>query len=445
MQNFINQKILPPIMKFVNTRAIKALKDGMVLSLPFIMVGSVFLLLASFPIPAVANWMNRTGLTPYWNQAYNATFGIVAVFAVVGIAYRWAKNEHVEGLPAGMTAFVGFLIIMNPTTPVKDGAKTVISAAKAPNLLIGFIDRTWLGGQGMIAAIIVGLITGWIYTWFVKKKIIIKLPDQVPPAVANSFVALIPSAVLTVWWLLVYIFFDKVAHTTLTQWIYTTIQTPLQGVTDSFGGILLLTSLVPFFWFFGVHGSVLVGGIAGPILGANALENAAIFKKLGYVDAAHGGHIVIQGLFDQFSTVTGAGITIGLVVFMTFMAKSTQLKSIGKLALVPGIFNINEPVLFGLPIVMNPMLAIPFFIMPPLSAGSTYLLIKAGILPYLNGVQVPWTTPPVVSGFLIGGWKVAIWQAMILVVSFFVYLPFIRSYDKMLYEKEQAKVTEEKA
>ncbi|NRO54450.1 PTS system lactose-specific EIICB component [Lactobacillus helveticus] len=179
-----------------------------------------------------------------------------------------------------MTAFVGFLIIMNSTTPVKDGAKTVISAAKAPNLLIGFIDRTWLGGQGMIAAIIVGLITGWIYTWFVKKKITIKLPDQVPPAVANSFVALIPSAVLTVWWLLVYIFFDKVAHTTLTQWIYTTIQTPLQGVTDSFGGILLLTLLVPFFWFFGVHGSTLVGGIAGPILSANALENAAIFKKI---------------------------------------------------------------------------------------------------------------------------------------------------------------------
>lgn len=444
MQNFINQKILPPIMKFVNTRAIKALKDGMVLSLPFIMVGSVFLLLASFPIPAVANWMNQMGLTPYWNQAYNASFGIVAVFAVVGIAYTWAKNERVEGLPAGMTAFVGFLIIMNSTTPVKDGAKTIISAAKAPNLLIGFIDRTWLGGQGMIAAIIVGLITGWIYTWFVKKKITIKLPDQVPPAVANSFVALIPSAVLTVWWLLVYIFFDKVAHTTLTQWIYTTIQTPLQGVTDSFGGILLLTLLVPFFWFFGVHGSTLVGGIAGPILSANALENAAIFKKLGYVDAAHGGHIVIQGLFDQFSTVTGAGMTIGLVVFMTFMAKSTQLKSIGKLALVPGIFNINEPVLFGLPIVMNPMLAIPFFIMPPLSAGSTYLLIKTGILPYLNGVQVPWTTPPVVSGFLIGGWKVAIWQAIILVVSFFVYLPFVRSYDKMLYEKEQAKVTEEK-
>ena len=438
MKDFINNKILPPIMKFVNTRAIVALKDGMVVSLPFIMVGSIFLLLASFPIPAVANWMNQMGLTPYWNQAYNASFGIVAVFAVVGIAYTWAKNDGVEGLASGMTAFVGFLVIMDPTTAVTEGSKTIIPAGKSASLLMGFIDRTWLGGQGMIAAIIVGLITGWIYTWFVKHKITIKLPDQVPPAVANSFIALIPSAVLTTGWLLVYIFFQRVAHTTMTQWIYTTIQTPLQGITDSFGGILLLALLVPFFWFFGVHGSTLVGGIAGPILGANALENAAIFKKYGYVDAAHGGHIVIQGLFDQFTTVTGAGMTIGLVVFMAFMAKSTQLRSIGKLAFIPGIFNINEPVLFGLPVVMNPVLALPFFIMPPLSAGSTYLLIKVGILPYLNGVQVPWTTPPIISGLLIGGWKVAIWQAIILVVSFFVYLPFARSYDNMLYAKEQA-------
>ena len=437
MKNFVNKYILPPVMKFVNTKAIQALRDGMLLSLPFIMVGSVFLLLASFPVPVVADWMNKTGLTHFWNQAYDASFGIVAIFAVVGIAYTWAKNEHVDPLPAGMTAFVGFLIIMNPTTPVMDGSKTVISAAKAPTLLTGFIDRTWLGGQGMIAAIIIGMITGWIYSWFIKKKITIKLPDQVPPAVAGSFVALIPAAVLTCLWLAVYAGFDKLAGTTMTEWIYHTIQTPLQGLSDSFGGILVMTILVPFFWFFGVHGSTLVGGIVGPILGANALQNAEIFKKYGYVDAAHGGHIVIQGLFDQFSTVTGAGMTLGLVVFMTFFARSQQMKGIGKLALIPGIFNINEPVLFGVPLVLNPVLALPFFLMPPLSAGSTYLLIKAGILPYLNGVQVPWTTPPVISGFLIGGWKVAVWQAIILIISFFIYLPFARKYDTVLYMQEQ--------
>ncbi|WP_304677130.1 PTS sugar transporter subunit IIC [uncultured Lactobacillus sp.] len=437
MKNFVNKYILPPVMKFVNTKAIQALRDGMLLSLPFIMVGSVFLLLASFPVPAAADWMNKTGLTHFWNQAYGASFGIVAIFAVVGIAYTWAKNEHVDPLPAGMTAFVGFLIIMNPTTPVMDGSKTVISAAKAPTLLTGFIDRTWLGGQGMIAAIIIGMVTGWIYSWFIKKKITIKLPDQVPPAVAGSFVALIPAAVLTCLWLAVYAGFDKLAGTTMTEWIYHTIQTPLQGLSDSFGGILVMTILVPFFWFFGVHGSTLVGGIVGPILSANALQNAEIFKKYGYVDAAHGGHIVIQGLFDQFSTVTGAGMTLGLVVFMTFFARSQQMKGIGKLALIPGIFNINEPVLFGVPLVLNPVLALPFFLMPPLSAGSTYLLIKAGILPYLNGVQVPWTTPPVISGFLIGGWKVAVWQAIILIISFLIYLPFARKYDTVLYMQEQ--------
>ena len=128
---------------------------------------------------------------------------------------------------------------------------------------------------------------------------------------------------------------------------------------------------------------------------------------------------------------------------MTFFAKSNQLKSVGKLTIVPGIFNINEPVLFGLPVVMNPMLAVPFMIMPAISAGCTYWLIKLGVLPYLNGMQVAWSTPPVSSGFIIGGWKVAIWQAIVLVISFFVYFPFIKRYDNMLYQQEQAKATKE--
>lgn len=130
MKDFVNKHILPPVMKFVNTKAIRALRDGMLLSLPFIMVGSLFLLLASFPVPSVAQWMDQTGLTRFWNQAYNASFGIVAVFAVVGIAYTWAKNDKVDPLPAGMTAFVGFLIIMNPTTAVIDGSRQLFLQLK---------------------------------------------------------------------------------------------------------------------------------------------------------------------------------------------------------------------------------------------------------------------------------------------------------------------------
>ncbi|MDN6900016.1 PTS sugar transporter subunit IIC [Oenococcus sicerae] len=442
MNTFINKRVLPPVMKFVNTKALTALKDGMVVSLPFIMVGSVFLLLSSFPYAPIADWMTKTGLAAYFSQAYNASFGIVSIFAVVGIAYVWVKNEGYEPLPAGMTALVSFILIMHPTTAVMNGSKTIISATQAPTLLGGFIDRTWLGGQGMIAAIIVGMITGWIYSWFIKHKITIKLPEQVPPAVSNSFIALIPAFVIVVFWLLVYILFDAAAHETMTQWIYQVVQIPLQGLTDSFGGVLVVALAVPFFWFFGVHGAIIVSGIMSPILQANALSNAAIFKAHGIVTATNGGHIFIQPLMDQFGTVTGSGMTIGLVIFMTFFAKSAQMKGIGKLSLVPGLFNINEPTLFGLPIVLNPLLALPFILMPALSMLSTYLLIQIHVLPYLTGVMVPWTTPPIISGFLIGGWKVAIWQTVVLIASFFVYFPFARRYDKILYEEEQAKETQ---
>lgn len=439
MSKWFNEKIMPNMMKFVNTKVMTAIKNGMLVSLPFIMVGSIFLLLSSFPIPAVANWMNQTGLTPYWTQAYNASFGVMSIFAVVGISYSWVKAAGFEPLPAGMTSLVSFLLIMHPTTAVMNGTKTLISANQAPTLLNGFIDRTWLGGQGMIAAIIVGLITGWIYSWFLKHHITIKLPDSVPPAVSESFIALIPAFVIVCGFLGVYIFFDLVLHQTVTQWIYTTIQIPLQGITDSAGGVFLVGLLIPFIWFFGVHGSTIIGSIMGPLLQANALQNANIFKAHHVVTSALGGHIFIQSLLDQFGTVTGAGMTIGIAVYLLFFAKSAQLRGIGKLAIVPAFFNINEPILFGLPIVLNPFMLLPFMLMPTFSMLSTYFLIKIGILPYLNGVIIPWTTPPIISGFLVGGWKVMIWQTIMLITSFFVYLPFVRKQDQILYKQEQAK------
>ncbi len=442
MNNWINNKLMPPMMWFVNTRPVKAIKDGMLIALPFIMIGSVFLLLGSFPYPPILNWFTKVGLTPYWNQAYNASFGVMAIFAVVGIAYHWVKNEGFEPLPAGMTALVSFFVIMRPTTAVMNGTKTVISGSQAPTLLGGFIDRIWLGGQGMIAAILVGLLTGWIYSWFVKHHITIKLPEQVPPAVADSFVALIPAFVIVLGFLLVYIFFDLATGKTVTEWIYQTIQTPLQGMTDSPLGVLLVAFLVPFLWFFGVHGSVIVSGIISPLLIANALDNAQLNKAHEAITAANGGHIFTISLLDQFGTVTGAGMTIGLVVYMVFFARSKQLQGIGKLAIVPAFFNINEPVLFGMPIVLNPFMLLPFIFMPVFSMLLTYFMIRIGVLPFFYGTQVPWTTPPIISGLLIGGWKIMLWQILMLVVSFFVYLPFVRKQDAILFAQEQE--TEEK-
>ena len=300
----------------------------------------------------------------------------------------------------------------------------------------GVINTKWLGGDGMIAAIIVGLLVGWIYTLIMKAGWTIKMPAQVPPAVSNQFTAMIPSGVILTGSMLIFGGFSTFAHTDFLNWIYNTLQIPLQGISDSFGGALAIGFLVPFFWFFGVHGGLIMGSLVAPMLQANTADNARLFAE-GKLSLAQGAHVVTNEFYNNFINLTGSGITIGLIIFTLIAAKSVQLKSIGKLELVPGIFNINEPFLFGLPIVMNPMLAVPFFLTPVVVAASTYMVIKTGIVPPLNGVAAPWTTPAVISGFLIGGWQMAIWQFCTLLISTAIYWPFARRYDKFLLAKEQ--------
>ncbi|MGO3115046.1 PTS sugar transporter subunit IIC, partial [Enterococcus pseudoavium] len=315
--------------------------------------------------------------------------------------------------------------------------------AETNTVVTNVIDKTWTGGQGMISAILVGLFVGWAYSWFLKRDIRIKLPEQVPANVANSFTALIPAAAITTVSLIVYVIFDKVFNTTVVEAIYKVIQTPMQGVTDTFGGAMMLGFLVPFLWFFGVHGSTLVGGIMGPILQANSLENTAILNSGKELTVANGGHIVTQQFLDQFMTVTGAGMTIGIVMFMVMFARSAQFKQLGRLALLPAFFNINEPILFATPVVMNPIMAVPFILTPMVSGVITYFSLYSGLVPLFTAVQVPWTTPPIISGFLIGGWRTAVLQAVVLTIGFFIYLPFVRKVDSLNYQQEQGESMEQ--
>jgi PTS system cellobiose-specific IIC component len=425
----LNEKVIPSVMKFVNLKGVVALKDGLMFTLPLTIVGSLFLLLAQLPIPALNTWIASVfgeGWTdPLW-QAFGATFGIIALVAAIGIAYTYAKNEGHEPLSAGVISFVVFLITTNAYVMTESGEK------------IGdVIPKAWTGGKGMITAIIVGLIVGAVYSWFMKKNIKITMPEGVPEGVANSFAALIPAAVIITGATLTYMFFKYGLNTTFIEWIYKVIQTPLQGMTDSLGGVIVITFLVPFLWWFGVHGSSLVGGIMGPVLTSNTLANQAIVDSGKALTIQNGAHIVTQQFFDQFITVTGSGITIGFVICMLMLSKSAQFKELGKLSLIPGIFNINEPVTFGTPIVMNPFMAIPFIITPMLSGIVTYFAIATGLVPPFAGVMVPWTTPAIISGFLVGGVRAAILQVVVLIISFFVYLPFFKKQDNMSLKAEQ--------
>ncbi|GAA3628886.1 PTS sugar transporter subunit IIC [Lactobacillus hamsteri] len=464
--NFVNSKILPPVMKFVNTKAITALQNGMIYTLPFIIIGSIFLILGNIPIPAVANAINASGWGAFFNQAYTTTFNVMSLWASIGIAYIYVKNEKLEPLAPGLTSCGVFLMLqtLSIASPIKNALSnginsdgfTMSAKAVAENIdklpqglqnfieapVTGVINITWLGGDGMIAAIIIGLLVGWIYSSIVKKGWTIKLPKQVPPAVANQFTAMIPAGMILIGSMLIFAGFNTWAHTDFLQWIYNTVQIPLQGLSDSFGGAVAIGFLVPFFWFFGVHGGLIVGSLAGPLLQANSFENAQLFKA-GKLTIAQGAHVVTNEFYNNFINLTGSGITIGLVIFTLIAARSAQLKSVGKLELVPGLFNINEPFLFGLPIVMNPFLAVPFFLTPVVVAISTYCVIKFGIIPPLNGFAAPWTTPAIISGFLIGGWKMAIWQACTLVISTLIYWPFAKKYDNVLIAREKANAAKE--
>ena len=426
MQEFFSNKVIPAIMKFVSLKGVVALKDGLLYTMPLTIVGSVFLLLANFPVPAVVNWFDSMGWIDPLNQAYGATFNIIALIGVIGIAYKYVKNEGYEGLNAGVLAAVTFILTTDSFVVTESG-----------EIVSNVINKTWTAGQGMISAIIIGLLVGWIYSWFMKNDIRIKMPAGVPEGVANSFTALIPGFVIVTGATLIYSFFKFVLDTTFIEAVYAFIQTPLQVLTDSLGGVIVMSLMIPFLWFFGIHGSTIVGGIIGSVLTANSLANQAILDSGMALTIENGGRIVTQQFLDQFINVTGAGMTIGLVIYMIFFAKSAQCKELGRLGGVPGLFNINEPILFGTPIVMNPFLAIPFIAMPVISGLILYFSIAVGLVPMFGGVMVPWTTPPIVSGFLVGGWKMAVLQTFILALSFFVYLPFIRKIDKMNLQAEK--------
>lgn len=385
MQKLMNEKIIPKIMAFINLKGIQAIKDGMVYSMPLLIVGSVFLIITNFPVQAVVDVLEETGIKAVLEQANGATFNISAMIAVLGISYNYIKLE---------------------------------------------------GQEPLSGAIIVGLIVGSVYCWFLKKDIRIKMPAGVPEGVSNAFSALIPGAVIVVGATVIHGICFMGFHTTAMELIYNVIQTPLQGMTDSIGGALLMCFLTPFLWFFGVHGSTIVGGIMTGILQANSLENQALIDQGIELTVENGGHIVTMQFFDQFINVTGAGLTIGLVIYMFFMAKSKQMKTLGRLEMVPALFNINEPVLFGLPIVMNPVLAFPFIAMPVISCILQYAALYTGLCPLYGATQVPWTCPPIISGFLIGGWRTALLQLVIFIISFFVYLPFAKRVDKLNLVKE---------
>ena len=415
------------IARFSATTAINALKNGMLATLPLTMLGSIFLLIASFP---VSNWNEiMTGLLgsdwkyPF-TQVSSNTFDIIALVASFSIAYQYARQKAVEPFACGMISLVNFLVLI--PSVVTSGDVTVGSV----------IPKTWAGGSGMATAILVGLITGWLYTSILAKGWRIKMPASVPEGVANSFNALIPGFLTILLAFVVCAVFRFGLHTTLAELVVSVLQIPLQSGLGSLPGYLLLTFLISLFWLFGIHSSVL-NSIANPFLRANGLANQALIDAGVALTASNGAYLVTFQDRSNFITMTGACITVGLVLAMTFRARSVRYKQLGRLALIPTFFNVNEPVLFGFPIVLNFSMMIPMFLTPICAALTVYGAHAIGFMRPFGAIEVPWTTPPIISGFILGGWRASLVQLLIILESCLIYYPFFRKQDNLAYQEEQ--------
>lgn len=424
----IFNKFLDGFMKVVNTKSMIAIKDGFLLTMPITLVGSIFLLVANFPLPTWGNWMEGIFGTDWQvplNQVSGSTFDILAIVAVLGISYTYAKNEKIDAISTSILSLVSFLILTDSFVLAENG-----------ETIAGVIPKGWTGGNGVITAIIVGVVVGKVFTFFIKKNITIKLPDSVPSGVSNAFSAMIPGLVIMGGSMLIFIATTSLGNVSLTELIFDVLQTPLQNLSDTLAGGLIMTILMSVLFWAGIHGPNIVMGIMGPILTANSLANTQILESGQDLIVGDNAKIMTIQLIDVFAKFGGQGITIGLLIAAFMVAKSSRIKEISKLSLTPSLFNINEPIIYGLPIVFNPIMLLPFVLVPLTGVLITYGAIITGFMPPFTAVSVPWTTPPLISGFILAGWQGLVVQLVIIVAATAIYFPFVKKLDSQYVSEE---------
>ncbi|HIY93901.1 PTS sugar transporter subunit IIC [Companilactobacillus sp. HBUAS56275] len=432
MKNFLNafQKKMGPISELIGAnKYLLSLRDGFMLAFPATMFGSIMVILQNLPTTFgfrgfLPKWFN-TFLTDFFGPVGNATMSVSALFIVFGIGYQLAGHYGQQKIFAGAISLSSFLMLLPIGTDKKMGA---------------FIAINDLGAQGMFVGIIVAIIATKIYCAISAAHITIKMPDSVPPMIAESFVAIIPGAApLLLFNIIRYIF-------TFTQWgnavdfVYEILQQPLMGLGGTLPAVLVAVFFTQLFWWFGVHGTLLVNSIIDPIMGALAIQNYNAYKA----GAAHLPHIINTTFMGVF---VNQGMQLGCaIVFAFFLAKSVRMKTTMRTVFAPAIFNVSEPMTYGLPIVLNPVLLVPWILAPLVSTTISYFAIAVGLVPRPIGATVVWTTPIFLAGWLgTGSIAGAILQIVDVVVMTLIWIPFLKSMDNEFLKEEQAAANQQEA
>lgn len=418
-------RILIPIAgKLNNNRYLTVLRDAFMLSFPLTVFGSIIVVIINLPF--LKGWMGEGNLTTFQsllNIVPNATLKIMTLFVVVGIGYYLSRSYKVEPIFGGMIALASFLML-TPFVLTQESGATI--AGVIP------VDR--IGAKGMFLGMIVAFIAGEIYRRVTQRNFIIKMPPGVPPAVAKSFAALLPACITLGIFLIINVVVTLTLHNNLHDLIYHAVQAPLVHLGSGIIPTLIAIFFVQLLWFFGLHGQIIINSVMDPIWNTLALENYEAYSK-----GLELPHIITKQFVDIYTVgIGGTGMTLAVVLSILFFLKSKQLKQVSKLALGPGLFNVNEPVIFGLPIVMNPLIFVPWVISPMIVTLITYFAMSTGIVPPPNGIQVPWTMPLFFSGMMgTGSLMGGVLQLFNMAVVFIIWFPFLKIIDRMNVRKEQ--------
>lgn len=378
----ISAKLLPLANVLGSNRYLGVLRDAFMLAFPITMFGSIIVVINNLPF--FSDNLKGT-LYDLLGNGQLATMSIMTVFVVFGIGYYLSKSYNVEGVFGGAVALSSFLLL-TPFYTQTDGGETVSNVLS--------LDR--LGAKGMFLGMITAFIAAELYSRFSNKGWQIKMPETVPPAVAKSFAALIPGTLTLSIFLGINAIVTGVFNVNLHDVIYQVIQKPLVGLGSSLGATLIALFFVQLLWFFGLHGQILVNSVMDPIWNTLNLENLEAYNAGKEVP-----HIISKAFMETFTVgLGGSGMTLVVIIIMAFVLKKKMYRDVGRLALGAGIFNVNEPVIFGLPIVMNATILIPWLIAPLIVTTLNYSVMALGIVPAPTGVSVPWTVPVFFSGMM---------------------------------------------
>lgn len=447
MQKFMNsieKNLLPIATKISNQKFLIALRDSFISTMPVVMTGSIAILLNAFLVDVP----NQFGITIIpetfkWliyinNLIFKGSLAITSLLFIFSLGVNIAKIYNTDTLSAGLVSFSAFIISIGnsisksinlPNADAKNLSQIFsgidgisIDGQTLSFSINGIIPGSHINSNGYFTAILVGFLSTIIFCKLMNKNWTIKLPNTVPPAIAKPFMSIIPGFIALYTVGIIAFLFNKFTGQLIIDWIYKVLQTPLLGLSQSFITILIVAVLTQLFWFFGIHGGNVMAPIMEGIFGVALLANMEAFQNKQPIPYLW--NSVSFGAFVWYAT-------LGLLIAIFWKSKNDHYKEVAKLGIVPSLFNIGEPVMYGLPTVMNPILFIPFLLAPALMVTISYFATYLGLVAPVTQ-NVTWVMPPVLYGFFSTGfdWRAIVLSIINIVIATLVYLPFVKMADK---------------